>query len=288
MPSSAADQHRRRYWRWTRILSLRPFSGRVARTVGTTAAVISASLFVGMTAPAGASTIEMPSGAVAEFPSVQDGSFIDLPAKIKNHFNCAELSPLTRADTAITMGYNTVYQKVVGNSFWVHVIVTTTNASGCAGYVPISIGVRLPSGLRFSEGSSSKPSIECFISGTLLSTDPIKCPVNRTPWAFDSTYNYMGLNTVNFGKTLNISFRVDAVQAADRERIDVATNDDTALLANTFYTDARTDLSALINVANVPGTTPTPTGNGYWLVASDGGILAYGDADSTGPPETSI
>jgi hypothetical protein len=23
---------------------------------------------------------------------------------------------------------------------------------------------------------------------------------------------------------------------------------------------------------------PTPTGHGYWLVASDGGVFAYGDA----------
>jgi hypothetical protein len=28
----------------------------------------------------------------------------------------------------------------------------------------------------------------------------------------------------------------------------------------------------------VVGMAPTPTGNGYWLVASDGGIFAYGDA----------
>ena len=26
----------------------------------------------------------------------------------------------------------------------------------------------------------------------------------------------------------------------------------------------------------------TPTGNGYWLVASDGGIFAYGDANFFG------
>ena len=28
----------------------------------------------------------------------------------------------------------------------------------------------------------------------------------------------------------------------------------------------------------IVGMAPTPTGNGYWLVASDGGIFAYGDA----------
>ena len=29
---------------------------------------------------------------------------------------------------------------------------------------------------------------------------------------------------------------------------------------------------------SIVGMTPTPTGNGYWLVASDGGIFAFGDA----------
>jgi hypothetical protein len=28
----------------------------------------------------------------------------------------------------------------------------------------------------------------------------------------------------------------------------------------------------------VVGMAPTPTGNGYWLVASDGGIFSFGDA----------
>jgi hypothetical protein len=27
---------------------------------------------------------------------------------------------------------------------------------------------------------------------------------------------------------------------------------------------------------------PTPSGNGYWLVADDGGIFAFGDADFLG------
>ncbi len=31
----------------------------------------------------------------------------------------------------------------------------------------------------------------------------------------------------------------------------------------------------------------TPTGKGYWLVASDGGIFAFGDARSSAPPATS-
>ena len=43
------------------------------------------------------------------------------------------------------------------------------------------------------------------------------------------------------------------------------------------------------SLANVPlspivGITPTHDDGGYWLVASDGGIFAYGDAASTAPP----
>ena len=43
----------------------------------------------------------------------------------------------------------------------------------------------------------------------------------------------------------------------------------------------------------IVGMAPTPTGNGYWLVASDGGIFAFGDArffgstggDAVEPPD---
>jgi len=34
--------------------------------------------------------------------------------------------------------------------------------------------------------------------------------------------------------------------------------------------------------APVEGLVPTPSGNGYWLVASDGGIFAFGDATFRG------
>ncbi len=30
------------------------------------------------------------------------------------------------------------------------------------------------------------------------------------------------------------------------------------------------------------GIQPTPSGNGYWLDASDGGVFAFGDADFLG------
>ncbi len=32
----------------------------------------------------------------------------------------------------------------------------------------------------------------------------------------------------------------------------------------------------------IVGMAVTPTGNGYWLVASDGGIFAFGDAKFSG------
>ena len=32
----------------------------------------------------------------------------------------------------------------------------------------------------------------------------------------------------------------------------------------------------------VVGVVPTPTGSGYWLVASDGGVFAFGDATFRG------
>ncbi|MDP9401779.1 MAG: hypothetical protein M3P85_00265, partial [Actinomycetota bacterium] len=28
----------------------------------------------------------------------------------------------------------------------------------------------------------------------------------------------------------------------------------------------------------IVGMAPTPSGNGYWMVASDGGVFAFGDA----------
>jgi len=33
----------------------------------------------------------------------------------------------------------------------------------------------------------------------------------------------------------------------------------------------------------IVGMAATPDGNGYWMVASDGGIFAFGDAGSTSP-----
>ena len=35
-----------------------------------------------------------------------------------------------------------------------------------------------------------------------------------------------------------------------------------------------------LSTSTVPSSAwpPTPTGNGYWLVASDGGVFAFGDA----------
>ena len=32
----------------------------------------------------------------------------------------------------------------------------------------------------------------------------------------------------------------------------------------------------------IVGIAPTPTGNGYWLVAADGGVFAFGDASFLG------
>jgi hypothetical protein len=43
-------------------------------------------------------------------------------------------------------------------------------------------------------------------------------------------------------------------------------------------------------VSPVVGIAPTPSGKGYWMVASDGGVFSFGDAHfygslaSTGPP----
>ncbi len=37
----------------------------------------------------------------------------------------------------------------------------------------------------------------------------------------------------------------------------------------------------------IVGITPTGDDGGYWLVASDGGVFTYGDAQFTGPPEGS-
>ncbi|MEO1064366.1 MAG: hypothetical protein AAFZ07_23345 [Actinomycetota bacterium] len=52
------------------------------------------------------------------------------------------------------------------------------------------------------------------------------------------------------------------------------------------------DLSTTLDPSGVPisdllngpivGSVPTPTGNGYWMVASDGGIFAFGDAEFYG------
>jgi hypothetical protein len=38
--------------------------------------------------------------------------------------------------------------------------------------------------------------------------------------------------------------------------------------------------------APIVGIAPTPDGHGYWLVAADGGIFAYGDAGYHGAPTT--
>ena len=35
-------------------------------------------------------------------------------------------------------------------------------------------------------------------------------------------------------------------------------------------------------VDNIVGIAPTKTGNGYWLVGSDGGVFAFGDAEYHG------
>ena len=37
----------------------------------------------------------------------------------------------------------------------------------------------------------------------------------------------------------------------------------------------------------IVGMAATPTGKGYWLVASDGGVFSFGDATSGGRPDRS-
>jgi hypothetical protein len=37
-----------------------------------------------------------------------------------------------------------------------------------------------------------------------------------------------------------------------------------------------------VNVSNIVSIVPTPDGGGYWLIGSDGGVFAFGDATSLG------
>ncbi len=37
-----------------------------------------------------------------------------------------------------------------------------------------------------------------------------------------------------------------------------------------------------VHVSNIVGIVPTPSGHGYWMVGSDGGVFAFGDAGFVG------
>jgi hypothetical protein len=37
-----------------------------------------------------------------------------------------------------------------------------------------------------------------------------------------------------------------------------------------------------VHVSNIVGIAPAPSGNGYWLVGSDGGIFSFGSATYQG------
>ena len=55
--------------------------------------------------------------------------------------------------------------------------------------------------------------------------------------------------------------------------------------------DILTDAALPVRGKLVLVTATTPTGHGYWLIASDGGVFAFGDATfhgSTGPRSTSV